>query len=279
MQVNFWGARGSVPVSGPDYVRYGGDTTCLEILSANQTRLIIDAGTGLRSLVKNKQEKSLADFHWLFTHFHWDHVLGFPFYLPLLTQRHDIHLHCLNPIQAGIYQHLTGVMAPPFFPLSFDLFSDHITFCEHELTEFWIDSLQIASIPLSHPNVGLGYKLIEQGKSFVFMTDNELGYRHPGGRDYADYVAFCAEADLLVHDAEFTSPEYRRTRTWGHSTVEQALQLACDAGVKALGLFHHNRDRSDEDIEALVRGCLSRLQARNMDIACLAVAQGAEYLL
>lgn len=280
MLIRVRGARGSFPVSGERFSRYGGDTTCLEILSDNRTRLMIDAGTGLRSLSQKMQDPEQGgDLHWLFTHFHWDHVLGFPFYLPFLTSRYDIRLHYLDPVQAGILQHLHALMAPPFFPLSFDLFLDHMSFSRHDLTDFFVDSIRIDPILLSHPNGGLGYRFTEQGRTFVFLTDNELGFEHPGGRTFSDYVAFCAEADLLIHDVEFTTPEYRRTRTWGYSTMDQALRLALEAGVRTLGLFHHNRERSDDEIEALVAGCRKRLQDRNSRMDCFAVAQDAEYTI
>lgn len=278
MLIRVRGARGSFPVSGKRFSRYGGDTTCLEILSENGIRLVIDAGTGLRSLSREiKDPDQGSDLHWLFTHFHWDHVLGFPYYLPFLTSRYDISLHSLEPVQAGMLQHLNALMVPPFFPLSFDLFMDHLTFRRQDLAGFCVDSIRIDPILLSHPNGGLGYRFTEGGRVFVFLTDNELGYEHPGGRTFSDYAAFCSGADLLIHDAEYTTPEYRRTRSWGHSTVEQTLRLALEAGVKALGLFHHNRDRSDDDIEALVSGCSKRLQDQNSSIECFAVAQDAEY--
>jgi ribonuclease BN (tRNA processing enzyme) len=127
-------------------------------------------------------------------------------------------------------------------------------------------------IALSHPNGGSGYKFIEAGKSFVFLTDNELGYIHPGGLPFADYLDFCGGADLLIHDAEYTPQEYKTFIEWGHSAYSHALDLAHQAGVKKLGLFHLNQERTDINMDIIVKDCRQRIAVKGHKLTCVGVA-------
>ena len=137
----------------------------------------------------------------------------------------------------------------------------------------------ITPIALSHPNQGTGYKFEEDGKCFVFLTDNELGFRHEGGLDFQDYLNFSKGADLLIHDAEYTEEEYKKTRSWGHSVYKDALKLALEAGVKKLGLFHHNQERFDTAVEAMVDECHKEIARRGATMECFALRQGTELAL
>jgi ribonuclease BN (tRNA processing enzyme) len=137
----------------------------------------------------------------------------------------------------------------------------------------------ITPIALSHPNQGTGYKFEEDGKCFVFLTDNELGYKHEGGLDFQDYLEFSRGADLLFHDAEYKEEEYKKTRGWGHSIFIDALNLALDAGVKKLGLFHHNQERIDYEIDAIVNDCRELIKKSRKNLECFAVVQSMEFKL
>ena len=137
---------------------------------------------------------------------------------------------------------------------------------------FDIGSVRVIPIAISHPNTGKGYKFIEDGKTFVFLTDNELGFVHSGGLAYEDYLAFCRGADLLIHDAEYTIGEYEQLIEWGHSTYNDALKLAFEAGVKQFGLFHLNQERGDEDMDRIVEDCQRIIASRKSDLQCFAVA-------
>jgi phosphoribosyl 1,2-cyclic phosphodiesterase len=134
-------------------------------------------------------------------------------------------------------------------------------------------------VQLSHPNQGIGYKFIEDGKSFVFLTDNELGLRHPGGEEFRDYLRFSEGADLLVHDAEFTEEQYRLTKGWGHSPYADALRLALDAKARQFGLFHHNQDRSDAELDRIVEDCRRIVKEENSHLLCYAMEAGREIVL
>ena len=149
---------------------------------------------------------------------------------------------------------LSKVMSPPSFPVRYEDIQARISYEPACPTRFDIGSVSVMPIPLSHPNQGTGYKFMEDGKTFVFLTDNELDFVHPGGLSIEGYRSFCEGADLLFHDAEFTEEEDEVTREWGHSVYTTALDLALDAKVKHFGLFHLNQDRTDRDVDDMVPG-------------------------
>jgi ribonuclease BN (tRNA processing enzyme) len=181
--------------------------------------------------------------------------------------------------QASIKQMIARIMTPPNFPISFEDIKAEITYQEACEDAFSFGSMAVSPIPLSHPNQGEGYRFVEDGKRFVFLTDNELTYRHPGSVAYEDYLNFSRGADLLIHDAEFREEEYQKTRTWGHSVYTDALALALDAGVKRLGLFHHNQDRSDTAIDEMASDCRRIIEERGSSLECFAVSQDMEIIL
>lgn len=276
MQITCWGARGSIPVSGKEYVKYGGDTTCIEIRSRDNDVIIIDAGTGMRKLGNKllKEEKRTCSV--LFTHAHWDHLMGFPFFKPIYMKGTKISIYGCPNAQRPVLDIIARSMTAPYFPVEFSQLQAEITSRGNKDEAFEIGPVHITPIPLSHPNQGLGYKFTEDGKSFVFLTDNELTLRHPGGGEYADYLRFAANADLLIHDAEYTIEQYAMTKGWGHSVYTDALRLAREAGVGQFGLFHHNQDRSDEELDRMAGDCRSIAEART---ECFAVRAGMEIKL
>jgi phosphoribosyl 1,2-cyclic phosphodiesterase len=290
MYIKFWGSRGSIPVSGPQFLKYGGDTACVEIRTKNDEVIIVDTGTGIRGLGNKLLAENKKRIHIIFTHAHWDHIIGFPFFKPLYTSGTRIVLAGCADSQEAIKNILSDVMEPPFFPVKMGELKSTVHFagtCQESIT---IDSIKIFPINLNHPNNAIGYKFVEDDNTFVYLTDNEIGFklsgdkeltfRHPTGMDYPDYVEFSRDADLLVHDAEFTHDEYHKNRfSWGHSCSRDVVDLAIDAGVKRLGLFHINQDRSDNDVDAMVDDCLAILKSRNSLIMCSAVAQGDEIIL
>jgi len=271
MDIKSWGSRGSIPVSGQEYVKYGGDTTCIEVRTRNGEIIIIDAGTGLRRLGKQLILEKQFNYNLIFTHAHWDHLIGFPFFRPLYLPQSSIKIHGCPFAMNYVHTMLSRVMAPPNFPVSF---SDVRASIEMESIcpeYFVIDSVTVSPIRMSHPNQGSGYKLTEDGKTFVFLTDNELDHVHPGGLDFAAYQAMCAGADLLIHDAEFTPEEYMTFKTWGHSSYTSALELALRAEVGEFGLYHLNQDRTDEDMDRIVEDCRRIIAARGSRLKCFGV--------
>lgn len=271
MFIRCWGSRGSIPVSGVEFNRYGGDTTCMEVRSKNGHLIIIDAGSGIRNLGNAIIRQKKKNFHILFTHAHWDHILGLAFFKPLYFK--DFHFTIYgSPLHLGGYkQVLQGLLRSPFFPVPFKQVEKHITFKDINYRPFSIDTISIYPIPLNHPNGGLGYKLVEDGKSFVFLTDNELDYNHPGGLSFDDYTEFAKNADLLIHDAEFTQKDYKKNRSWGHSLYSDAVKLGISADVKQVGLFHQNQERTDDQIDAIVADSKKQILKSHKKINALAI--------
>jgi phosphoribosyl 1,2-cyclic phosphodiesterase len=277
MRIRCWGARGSLPVSGKEYLKYGGDTACIEIRTKNDAVIIIDAGTGIRRLGKRLLSDGRREYSLLMTHVHWDHIIGFPFFTPVYRVGTRIDVYGCPCAEGSVEQMLSHSMDPPYFPVRFD--KTQATFSFHRIcgAPFSIDSVSVSSIALSHPNMGVGYRFVEDGRSFVFLTDNELTFKHPGGLDFGDYRNFSAGADLLIHDAEFKPEEYARTKGLGHSVYVDALQLAVDARVKRFGLFHHNFDRTDEEVDEIVDRCRALAREKKAELLeCFAVTQEFE---
>lgn len=271
MKIKFWGARGSIPVSGREYLKYGGDTTCLEIRTRDGRIIIVDAGTGIRRLGSELATESCFEYDMLFTHSHWDHLMGFPFFLPLYRHETTIHMQGCPFAQQFVKTMLEKLMSPPNFPVNYADIKAHVNFTPECPQRLEIGSVKIIPIPLSHPNQGNGYKFIEDGKTFVFLTDNELDFRHKGGRSFEDYLEFCGGADLLIHDAEYTKEDYKSAKKWGHSAYTTALSLAIKAEVKRFGLFHHNQWKSDDQIDRMVGCCRDIIKKNGVDMECFAV--------
>jgi len=255
MQIKCWGARGSSPVSGKEFVRYGGSTTCIEVRAGNPERiLMIDFGTGSLPMGRELNRDNVSDLDVLITHTHWDHIMGFPLFPYLFVPGNRLSFHYNSRYQGNPEKLVVqDMMAAPHFPVRLKDLSADIEYNEVG-SAFSIGPVKVRSIPLSHPNLGLGYSLEHKGRIFVFLTDNELGFRHPGGKSLEEYALFCRDADLLIHDAEFFTPqEYKKTTGFGHSMAHHVLELARIAGVKSLGLFHHNRARTDDQIDLFMK--------------------------
>ena len=279
MIIRCYGARGSIPVSGEQYNKYGGDTTCLEIRSKNDEILIVDAGSGIRRLGNKLLEEQRYEYSLIFTHSHVDHILGFPFFKPIYSEKATINLMGCPTTQGDISKLLSKAMSAPFFPVHYDQLMAKINYASDCPLSFRIDSIEIFPINLSHPNLGMGYKFVEDGKTFVFLTDNELGFRHRNGLSFEDYADFAQGADLLIHDAEYTPEQYNSVKTWGHSHSKDALDLALKAYVKRFGLFHHNQDRSDEEEDRIVQECRDIIEGEKRDMECFALTQTTELTL
>ena len=279
MIIRCWGSRGSIPVSGKQYLRYGGNTTCLEIRTNDDKILIVDAGSGIREAGNHLIASGRHDFTLLLTHAHWDHIMGFPFFKSIYSHKTNLNVWGCPFAQDSIKEMLVRTMEAPNFPVNFDAIHANISYQETCLESYTLGSMIITPIALSHPNQGTGYRFAEDGKSFVFLTDNELGYRHEGGLDFQDYLKFSRGADLLFHDAEYKEEEYKKTRCWGHSFYKDALNLALDAGVKTLGLFHHNQERIDDEIDAIVDDCREIIKKSGKSMECFAVGQSMEFKL
>jgi phosphoribosyl 1,2-cyclic phosphodiesterase len=282
VKVKVWGCRGSLPTPGSATLKYGGESTCVEVMSEERSRIVIDAGSGIRKLGASLlKDRTVSRINLLLTHSHWDHIAGFPFFAPAYVPRFSISI-CGGPRpQRTVWEYLTHQMEAPYFPVdSTALKAKFIlgcgcdrVFCDHYLPQS-DRCIQCHSIPLNHPNGGYGFKFIDGAKTFIFLTDNEIRFSHEGGMSRDAYVEVCSGADLLFHDAQYTEKEYSKRQSWGHSSSEDAVELAMDAGVKRLGLFHHDLDRTDEDLDREVDRCRDRIAKARSSLECFACADG-----
>ena len=279
MYIKCWGSRGSIPVSGASYEKYGGDTTCIEIRTESDDLIIVDAGTGIRRLGNQLISEDRSVFNFIFTHSHWDHLMGFPFFKPLHLAESSVYMQRCPFPGKYIETIVTKLMRPPHFPVRYSDLKASIFYRNGCPGPFSIGSVDITPVPLSHPNGGCGYSFEENGRRFVFLTDNELGFTHEGGRPYREYVEFCEGADLLFHDGEYTPEEYACSVEWGHSSYMDALNLAIDAKVRRLGIFHLNQDRTDADMDRIIETCNEYAAARNVSLECFAVARDMAFQL
>jgi len=279
MKIKCWGSRGSIPVSGRQFLKYGGDTTCLEVQPRSGDTIIIDAGSGIRRLGSQLLQRQVQGCHILFTHAHWDHIMGLPFFKPMHCLESELNLYHCPFHERFVDRMLSDLMIPPYFPIPCSGSKSNIAFHEATPSAFDIGSVHIEPFPLSHPNGGSGYKFTEDGSSFVFLTDNELGYIHPGGKSFNDYRVFCEDVDLLFHDAEYLPSEYASYIHWGHSAYTDTLKLALSAHVGQVGFFHTNQDRTDQEVDDIVQHAREQIVAQNRSTLCFAVAADMEFEL
>jgi phosphoribosyl 1,2-cyclic phosphodiesterase len=279
MHITCWGSRGSIPVSGKEFVKYGGDTTCIEIRTKDDDIIIVDAGTGIRRLGNYLVEENRFSYNLIFTHAHWDHMIGFTSFKPLFMDRTELNVYRCPFPDEYIANMLTNLMKPPNFPVPYADLRATIHYVDSCPETFKIGPVTVESIPLNHPDGGCGYKFTESGHSFVFLTDNELGHHHPGGLSRNDYMEFCKGADLLFHDAEYTAHEYKTKKGWGHSLYTDVLDMAMEAGVKNLGLFHINSERSDADMDGIVESCQNHIRSRSSSLNCFAAGCDVSFAL
>ncbi len=197
--------------------------------------------------------------------------MGLPFFKPLFFEGTTIITYRCPLPGDYVEKMISRVMTPPHFPIRYTDLKAEISYKKGCPEQFKIGSITITPIPLSHPGGGSGYKLEENNKSFVFLTDNEIGYIHEGGLAYDDYCEFSRGADLLIHDAEYTADEYETQIDWGHSVYTDVISLALDADVKTLGLFHLNQNRSDDQMDIIVEDCRKIIDKAGKTIDCQAV--------
>jgi len=257
VKVKFYGVRGSLPVCGREFEKYGGNTTCLRILREKVNRIaIVDAGTGIRNLGKEIIEKGINQdiINIVFTHFHWDHIQGFPFFLPAYNPKQKIGILAIG--RKGKIHDLKGIfskqMQEEYFPIQMEMMGAHFEFFSYGDKEV-IQGAHVTSIPQFHKQSGgsYGFRLDDEGASLVMCTDLE----HVNGID-PDIVEFAKDADLLIHDGQYTTDEYKnKFKGWGHSTWEQAVEVAIRANVKKLIITHHDPDHNDEFLDGLEKEC------------------------
>ena len=247
MIATIWGARGSVATPGPATVRYGGNTSCVELLLADGTTLVLDAGTGIRELGLRLADRLPAPIHLLLTHLHLDHIAGLPFFAPLWDARAELHIWGPRPPHESLEDAIARSMAPPLFPVSIHEAPSRITF--HDLPdEVWrLASAEVSAAPVRHRGPTVGYRVVEGGRSLVYIPDHEPY----AGPELLSGFRLARDASILLHDAQYLESEYPAHSGWGHSSVAHAVAFARRARARRLVLFHHDPLHSDEDLALL----------------------------
>lgn len=276
MRVRFFGVRGSCPTPGPKTVRYGGNSVCVEVRLADNTCIVLDAGTGMRELgIALAAENYQGPIHVFITHPHWDHILGLPFFGPMYAKKSRIVLHPMSPAAAK-RAHSPLLFDGVHFPVRFDDLPAKIEYVE-ELCEHRVASARITNIELNHPGGALGFRIDDDdGTSLAYLTDNELDPPRDRLTTPAELAAFARGVDLLVHDAQYLPSDMPAKRGWGHSQVQQVLDLARDAEARTVALHHHDPDRDDDALDAIAATAREWALAEAPALAPIVAREGLE---
>ncbi len=276
-----WGTRGSIPSPGPATTRYGGNTSCFE-LRANGHRFVFDAGSGIRPLgLDLVKQDGVLDTPIFLTHFHWDHIQGFPFFLPLHQPGRELRI--LGPRQSDgdIRSLFERHMSPVYFPVPLSAVAADLSFAHLDEGPWQGHGVRVRALRVRHPSHTLGYRIEAEGRAVCFIPDDELE-----GGDYATdpgwrkrLVEFVGGADVLIHDSMYTDQEYPSRAGWGHSTLRQTLGLAEEGGVRKVLFFHHDPERSDAELDGIVSRLRDEAGARGSTVAMDAAAEGVEFTL
>ena len=283
MRVRFWGSRGSLPAPGPATVRYGGNTSCVEVNSRDGTLIIIDCGTGIRLLGQDllATHREPLRGHILLSHTHWDHIQGIPFFAPFFTPENEWDLYAPKGVHRSLRDTLEGQMQYSYFPVQLHDLGARIRY--HELVEgtFQIADVTVRTRYLNHPALTFGYRLESKGATIVYASDHEPHSRHLAngiGEIFGEDLRHCeflSRADLVIHDAQYTAEEYPQKIGWGHSTVEYALALCDAAGVKRACLTHHDPSRDDDGLDRIVAKARTDLRGIASSMEVVAAVEGA----
>lgn len=276
--IRFWGVRGSIPTPTPTTTRYGGNTACLEVRCGNEL-IILDAGSGIRALGQHlcKHQKAKIKATLLFSHLHWDHVQGFPFFAPAYMPGNVLTMMCEKRKKHSLKKILQQQMTYPFFPVDMGMMQARLQFREFKNgASFKIGRVLIETINLRHPQGCSGYRITFAGKSFLYATDTE---HLNSGRIDESLVNAARDCQFLIYDTTYTNAEYYGQGQphaakigWGHSTWEEGIRI-CEAAktpghLPKLVLFHHDPTRTDKNLDQILR------QAKNKYTQTLAAKEG-----
>ena len=277
MDVTLWGVRGSVPSPGPNTVRYGGNTACVEVRGSGGETLILDAGTGIRRLGEAvRPTGSRLDI--LLTHLHLDHVQGLGFFAPLDAP--DLTVHIWGPASRGrdLRSRLAQYLSPPLSPVRLGDFHGCLMFHEVPAGRFEVAGFEVMADYVCHPGPTVGYRIVDRDAALCYLPDHEPALASGGEFDTPEWTSgfsLAKDAALLIHDAQYSAEEYPARRGWGHSTLQHAVALARLAGAKQLVAVHHDPDHDDATLDRL----LAEVDLTPSPLQCVAGREGMRFVL
>jgi phosphoribosyl 1,2-cyclic phosphodiesterase len=303
MRVRFFGVRGSLPVPGPRTERYGGNTSCVEVVTDSGTRIVIDAGTGIRRLGKElmspeAEPAARSETHILVSHTHWDHIQGLPFFAPLYRTGSNIMVYARERNGGHLRSVLASQTEAPYFPVPFNQVQADVTFRElPEGARFEIQDARVESTRLNHPYAATAYAVVADGARVAYVSDTapfvdilfgEEFVPRPPRTDLppearealramrASVVGLCEGADLVIYDTMFTPEDYRAMPHFGHSRPNDAIEISREAGAQALALYHHAPERSDDEIDLMLSQARQVAAASGSGLRVVAAYEGLD---
>jgi phosphoribosyl 1,2-cyclic phosphodiesterase len=295
MKLRFWGTRGSIPTPGKSTVRYGGNTPCVEVRLRENKLVIFDAGTGIRGLGDALMEnRERVKAYIIISHPHWDHIQGLPYFRPAFVAGTELTIVGPQTDNVTLRRIFADQMDTVYFPVQLSELKAKITFRPIKEGTIRVHDAKLTSCYVNHPASAFGYRLEADGKTLVYISDNEpfdpevaasvrnvdkavvKRFAKRKGEPNKRIFDFARGADLLIHDATYTPEEYVNRVGWGHSHYRFALEVAEKAEVKRLVLFHHDQTHGDRQIDAIVRECRREIKRLDLRLECLAAAEGME---
>jgi phosphoribosyl 1,2-cyclic phosphodiesterase len=295
-RLKFWGTRGSISVPGPGTLRYGGNTTCVEVRADGEI-VVLDAGSGIRSLGVALDKESRSEpikLTLLITHAHWDHIQGLPFFGPVYDKKNEILVRGYDGIDTSFNEIMTEPMKAPFFPIAMRELSAKIDIQKLTEMQFQVGKVQVRARFVNHPGVCAGYRLFTSGGSIAFLPDHEpYGFLHSAKannlspdetkkvaeEERAGLVEFLHRSDILILDTQYTDAEYKTHVGWGHGSVSSAVSLALDARVRRLLLFHHAPSHDDAMLDIIVNDARRLVHESGKKLRVDSAREGEELLL
>ena len=294
--VRFWGVRGSYPTPFSTHLRYGGNTTCLEIRAGNHL-VIIDGGSGIIPLGNElMHQQAITDFLLLFTHYHWDHISGMPFFVPAFVPKFSIRVSGPGHSPDEVRHTLGQQMKAPYFPVETETWLADIQYLDTRIDRWEHGPIALQRFVVHHPGTTYGYRITVKGKDVVFVPDQELLFiDQPINQRLVDSELEADEkrlleqmkeeekwsllkpmmdADVLIHDAQYTPDDYASKRGWGHSCYVDTVNCAVDARARSLYLFHHDPGYPDNKLETLQDHARGIIRERGADLPCHLAREG-----
>lgn len=282
MFIKFWGTRGSIPSPGPRTTKYGGNTSCIELRSDDGTLIILDCGTGVRELGVTLMKARPVRANMFIGHSHWDHIQGFPFFLPAFDPASEITIYAPAGFELSLERAMEGQMQYSYFPVKLQDLSSKVRFVTVDEGVFYVGNVVVETQFLNHTAPTVGYRMTVGGRTVVYATDHEPFWHtggsilHPGD---LRHIEFLKQADLVIHDSQYTEDEYPSKLGWGHSPADYAAQVAIEAGAQQLALTHHDPTHDDTLVQRLEAATQARAAASRSQLEVFAAAEGMEISL